>query len=126
MKTRLHTSDEITRRSFAARTASALLGVGLAPTFAQRASAAGTGSPLKQVATAKRVIYLYMNGGMSHLDTFDVKPGAETQGPTKAINTSADGVQISEHLPKLAKKPTTSPSSTPCSPPPARTSRRTT
>ena len=67
------------------------------------ANAAGDGaSPLKQIATAKRVIYLYMSGGMTHLDTFDLKPGAETQGPTKAINTSADGVQISEYLPKLS------------------------
>ena len=94
----------MTRRSFAAKTASALLGVGMAPALTRSAFAAREGSHLKQVATAKRVIYLYMSGGMSHLDTFDVKPGAETMGPTKAINTSADGVQISEYLPKLAKK----------------------
>jgi hypothetical protein len=31
-------------------------------------------SPLKQVPTARNVIYLYMKGGMSHLDTFDPKP----------------------------------------------------
>jgi hypothetical protein len=43
-----------------------------------------------------------MNGGMSHLDTFDTKPGAETQGPVESIKTSADGVQISEYFPKLA------------------------
>jgi hypothetical protein len=60
-------------------------------------------------ATAKQVIYLYMAGGMSHLDTFDPKPGAETQGPTQAIPTSADGVQIgggfrllARHMDKLA------------------------
>ncbi|MCB1086403.1 MAG: DUF1501 domain-containing protein [Verrucomicrobiae bacterium] len=105
MKSSLNRASEVTRRQFAAQTASALLGVGLAPTFANRAFAAREGSHLKQeVATAKRVIYLYMSGGMSHLDTFDVKPGAETMGPTKAINTSADGVQISQYLPKLAKQ----------------------
>jgi hypothetical protein len=43
-----------------------------------------------------------MNGGMSHIDTFDTKPGAETQGPVESIKTSADGVQISQYLPKLA------------------------
>lgn len=32
-------------------------------------------SPLRQVPTARNVIYLYMNGGMSHLDTFDPKTG---------------------------------------------------
>ena len=104
MKTSLLRSSELTRRSFAARTASTLLGVGLAPSLTRSAFAAREGSALSQVPTAKRVIYLYMNGGMSHLDTFDVKPGAETMGPTKAIDTSADGVQISEYLPRLAKQ----------------------
>ena len=104
MKTSLHHSSEMSRRSFAAKTASTFLGVGLAPSLTRPAFAARDGSALKQVATAKRVIYLYMNGGMSHLDTFDVKPGAETMGPTKAIDTSAEGVQISEYLPRLAKQ----------------------
>lgn len=105
MKSLLNRSNDITRRNFATQTASALLGVGLAPSLTRSAFAARAGSQLKQeVATAKRVIYLYMSGGMSHLDTFDVKPGAETMGPTKAINTNADGVQISEYLPKLAQK----------------------
>jgi hypothetical protein len=44
-----------------------------------------------------------MSGGMTHLDTFDLKPGAATQGPTEALKTSADGVQISKHLPNLAR-----------------------
>ena len=54
------------------------------------------------IPTAKNVIYLYMNGGMTHLDTFDPKPGADTQGPTKAIHTNIDGLIISENFPKLA------------------------
>jgi len=49
-------------------------------------------------AKAKRVIYLFMTGGMSQLDTFDPKPGAEAQGPTEVIATCADGVQVSQHL----------------------------
>ncbi len=53
---------------------------------------------------AQSVIYFYMGGGMSHLDTFDTKPGASTQGPTKTISTKADGVTISEHFPELAKQ----------------------
>ena len=53
---------------------------------------------------AKRAIYLYMGGGMSHLDTFDPKPGAETQGPLRAIGTVASGVQVSQHFPRLAKQ----------------------
>ena len=41
---------------------------------------------------------------MSHLDTFDTKPGAETQGPVESIDTAADGVQISQYFPNLAKQ----------------------
>ena len=40
---------------------------------------------------------------MSHLDTFDTKPGAENQGPIKSIRTNADGVQISQYFPELAR-----------------------
>ena len=40
---------------------------------------------------------------MSHLDTFDPKPAAESQGTTQAIPTAIPGVVFSEHLPKLAR-----------------------
>ena len=52
---------------------------------------------------AKSVILLYMNGGPSHIDTWDPKTG-KVAGPNKAIKTSAPGVVISEHLPLLAAK----------------------
>jgi hypothetical protein len=45
-----------------------------------------------------------MPGGPSQLDTFDPKPGHANGGPFKAIATSAPGVLISEHLPKLARQ----------------------
>lgn len=48
-------------------------------------------------------ILLWMNGGPSQMDTFDLKPGHENGGPFQAIETSAPGLKISEHLPKLAK-----------------------
>jgi hypothetical protein len=48
-------------------------------------------------------ILLWMNGGPSQMDTFDLKPGHKNGGPFKEIQTSAPGVRISEHLPKLAK-----------------------
>ncbi|HEX4129854.1 MAG TPA: DUF1501 domain-containing protein [Pirellulales bacterium] len=60
------------------------------------------------VADAKRrgksCILLWMNGGPSHLDTFDPKPGTATGGPFEAISTSAPGVKICEHLPLLAEQ----------------------
>jgi hypothetical protein len=52
---------------------------------------------------AKACILLWMNGGPSHLETFDPKPGAATGGPTKAIKTSVPGLEISEHLPQVAE-----------------------
>ncbi len=61
-------------------------------------------SKLRQVPTARNVIYLYMSGGMTHLDTFNPQPGTEEAGPVKPISTSADGIQISEYLPLTAKQ----------------------
>ncbi len=51
---------------------------------------------------ARSVILLYMNGGPSHIDTWDPKSG-KVAGPNKAIKTSVPGIMISEHLPLLAK-----------------------
>jgi hypothetical protein len=48
-------------------------------------------------------ILLWMNGGPSQLDTFDLKPGQPTGGEFKEITTAVPGIRISEHLPKLAK-----------------------
>jgi hypothetical protein len=104
MKEALNHHSDLTRRGFISNAAKTFLGVGLLPAAHQSgALAAGAGaSPYKQVASAKNVIYLYMNGGMSHLDTFDPKPGHDCMGPTKAIKTNADGIQISEYLPRMA------------------------
>ncbi len=44
-----------------------------------------------------------MGGGPSTMDMWDLKPGAPTGGQFKPISTSADGVQICEHLPEMAK-----------------------
>jgi hypothetical protein len=54
---------------------------------------------------AKQVIYLYMSGGMTHIDTFDPKPDApsEYRGPTEAISTNVDGIQLGHCLPLLAQ-----------------------
>lgn len=55
-------------------------------------------------ATGKRrhCILLWMSGGPSQTDTFDMKPGHENGGEFKEIATNAPGVRFSEHLPKLA------------------------
>src|SRR5688572_26262604 len=47
-------------------------------------------------------ILLWMAGGPSQFESFDPKPGAETQGPTKAIASSVPGLQVAEHWTRTA------------------------
>ena len=56
-------------------------------------------------ARAKSAIFINLAGGPSHMDTFDMKPDApaEYRGEFNPIETNVPGIQISEHLPKLAK-----------------------
>ncbi|MEO1524345.1 MAG: DUF1501 domain-containing protein [Planctomycetota bacterium] len=53
---------------------------------------------------AKRAIFIELPGGPSHMDTFDLKPNAPDthRGTFNPIATKVPGIQISEHLPKLA------------------------
>ena len=89
---------EATRREMLRLGAAGVFGLGLSgwlPALAQHA--AGT------KAKTKSCILLWMDGGPSHKDTFDLKPDSKGAGDFKPMNTSAPGVQISEHMPKLAK-----------------------
>ena len=52
----------------------------------------------------KAAILLWMGGGPSTMDMWDLKPGAPTGGQFKQISTSADGIAICEHLPLMAKQ----------------------
>lgn len=72
---------------------------------------AGLGLPLfsrsaraQSAAKAKSCILLYMEGGPSQIDTFDPKPEHKNAGEFKAISSAVAGIQISEHLPKLASR----------------------
>ena len=72
-------------------------------------SMSGWMSSLAQVVAAeakqqRRCILLWMPGGPSQTDTFDMKPEHKNGGEFKPIDTSVEGVQISEHLPGLAKQ----------------------
>jgi hypothetical protein len=57
-----------------------------------------------QPGGAESAIFIELEGGPSHLDTFDLKPNAPEgiRGTFKPISTNVAGIQISEHLPKLA------------------------
>ncbi len=86
----------LARRAFLGQAARAAFGITLLDGLAgRRATAAPT-------AGGTNVIYLMMRGAMSHIDTFDPKPGREEQGETKAIATKLPGVMFGEHLPLLA------------------------
>ncbi len=65
----------------------------------------GQRSPTGLAAKADACILVFLNGGPSHLDMWDMKPEApaEIRGQFKPIATSVPGVQFSEHLPRLAK-----------------------
>jgi hypothetical protein len=70
--------------------------------FAQWLDPSAAWAQGKSAAKAKNCILLWMNGGPSHLETFDPKPGAVTGGPTKAVKTKVAGIEISEHVAALA------------------------
>lgn len=93
--------DEPTRRRFLSHAAKTLLGVQMLPYLGSAAQAAQAAPAGKK---AKHVIYLFMAGGMSHVDTFDPKPRKkDIMGKTETIGTKADGVQIGHYLPETAK-----------------------
>ncbi len=100
--TRKSTPAGMTRRHFLqhAAGASAMVGTSLALGHSMRVYA----SELQK--NHKSAILLWMGGGPSTIDLWDLKPGAPTGGPFKPISTSGD-VQISEHLPMMAKQCTT-------------------
>ncbi len=50
----------------------------------------------------KRCILLWMNGGASQIDTFDMKPGRPTGGPFRPIASKVTGLQVCEYLPRMA------------------------
>jgi uncharacterized protein (DUF1501 family) len=54
-------------------------------------------------APTKNCILLWMAGGPSHKDTFDLRPDTEQGGPFRQIQTNVNGIQISEHFPQLAR-----------------------
>src|SRR5436190_144054 len=88
--------DGINRRSFLRIGGLAMGGLTL-PSLLQAEQRAGR-SP------AKSVIMVYLSGGLSHQDSFDLKPDAprEIAGEFRPIGTRVPGIRICEHLPRLA------------------------
>ena len=94
------TCDGVSRRTFLKVGSLALGGLSLPWLLRQRAAAApGSG------ASRRSVILLWLAGGPSHIDMYDLKPSApaEIRGEFKPIATNVTGIQIGEHLPRQAR-----------------------
>jgi len=62
-------------------------------------------APTRTMAKAKQVILLWLRGGPPHQDTFDMKPDRpqDVRGPFKPIKTVVSGLDVCEHLPRIAQ-----------------------
>src|SRR5215472_13161078 len=94
------TCDGVSRRTFLKVGALAVGGLSLPGLLRSRALAApGTPTPRKSV------ILVWLAGGPSHIDMYDLKPNApaEFRGEFKPIATNVTGIQVGEHLPRQAR-----------------------
>ena len=93
--------DGVSRRDFLRVGGLAALGLGLGDFFHLQRAFASTNT---LTANAKSCILIWLDGGPSHLETFDPKPDApqEVRGPLKTIPTNVTGVRISECLERTA------------------------
>jgi uncharacterized protein (DUF1501 family) len=99
LSAKLQSSISIDRRTFLLAGGMSYFGLDLTGTVA----ASPTNSRSKP---AKSAIMIWLSGGASHIDTWDMKPDApvEYRGSFKPIATSVPGIQLCEHLPYLAKQ----------------------
>lgn len=96
-----HNCEGLGRRDFLQVGLGSLGGLGLSDLLALKSRASGTTSGGNDF----RCIFVWLDGGPSHYETFDPKPEApsEIRGEFKSIPTSVPGVHFSEVMPKLAK-----------------------
>ncbi|MFM7743260.1 MAG: DUF1501 domain-containing protein, partial [Verrucomicrobiota bacterium] len=93
------------RRRFIEKCAKTAFGLSVLPWFARLAAAAEDKGSVKApnagqpgFGKAKHVIFLQLNGGMSHIDTFDPKAGA-SKGPAEVVSAKGD-MQLTSFLPE--------------------------
>src|SRR2546423_3965173 len=94
--------DGVSRRDFLRVGALGGLGLTLPGFLSSQAWAAGAGG---RRARAKSIILVYLGGGLSHHDSFDLKPDAvqDIRGKYKSIPSNVPGLHVGELLPKMAK-----------------------
>jgi uncharacterized protein (DUF1501 family) len=88
----------LSRRDWLRLSAAGIAGGSMSGWLSSLATAAATGPKPR-----RSCILLWMNGGPSQMDTFDLKLGHANGGPFREINTTVPGIKISEHLPRLAR-----------------------
>src|SRR5262245_55653420 len=92
------TAPLLSRRDWLRLSAAGALAPSISGWFQRLAAAAAPHSARKRAC-----ILLWMSGGPSQMDTFDLKPGHKNGGDVKEIDTNVPGLKISEHFPKIAK-----------------------
>lgn len=92
-------SNLLHRRAWLRQTALGVTGITMSGWLSQLAAHTADDPGRK-----RSCILLWMAGGPSQLDTFDLKPGHANGGPFREIATAAPGVRFSEHLPQLARQ----------------------
>lgn len=95
----------VSRRDFVRVGGLGLFGLSMANVLAARAAAEQMPQDRAPKATAKSVILVYLGGGLSHHDSFDMKLDApeDIRGKYKSIDTNVTGLKIGELLPKMAR-----------------------
>jgi hypothetical protein len=91
------------RREIDRRAALRTLGVGLMGSTCAGWLPALASEVASDPRRKRHCILLWMSGGPSQMDTFDMKPGHDNGGQFKEIATKAPGLRFCEHLPKLAE-----------------------
>jgi hypothetical protein len=96
---------KLSRRRLLQLSGQGCLGLSLAGLLRAQAAQAVRPPERPVPARIKSCILVFYYGGPSHLDTFDMKPDApvEVRGEFKPIATTASGVRVCEHLPRLAR-----------------------
>ena len=100
MKQILNSLDTPTRREFVERCAAKSFGLSILPATQLIAADPADDQTPAGFGKAKRVIWLMLSGGLSHIDSLDPKQG-KSKGPAAAINTSAD-YRVTDFFPKFA------------------------